>query len=77
MEARTADFAAVMAGEIGASEGWAGFNVHLAAGILREAASLTTQIQGETIPTDKPGTLSMTIRQPVGVILSIARGTGR
>ncbi len=76
MEARTADFAAVMAGEIGASQGWAGFNVHLAAGILREAASLTTQIQGETIPTDKPGTLSMTIRQPVGVILSIAPWNG-
>jgi len=72
LEAHTADFAAVMAGEVGASAGWAGFNVHLAAGIFREAASLVTQIQGETIPTDKPGTLSMTIRQPVGVVLSIA-----
>ncbi len=76
MEVHTADFAAVMAGEVGASAGWAGFNVHLAAGILREAASLTTQIQGETIPTDKPGTLSMTIRQPVGVVLSIAPWNG-
>lgn len=76
MEAHTADFASVMAGEVGASSGWAGFNVHLAAGILREAASLTTQIQGETIPTDKPGTLSMTIRQPVGVVLSIAPWNG-
>lgn len=76
LEARTEDFAAVMAREIGASKGWAGFNVHLAAGILREAASLTTQIQGETIPTDKPGTLSMTVRQPVGVVLSIAPWNG-
>lgn len=76
MEAHTADFASVMAGEVGASEGWAGFNVHLAAGILREAASLTTQVQGETIPTDKPGTLSMTVRQPVGVVLSIAPWNG-
>jgi len=76
MEARTKDFAAVMAGEVGASEGWAGFNVHLAAGIIREAASMTTQIQGETIPTDRPGTLSMTIRQPVGVVLSIAPWNG-
>ncbi len=76
LEARTEDFAAVMAREIGASQGWAGFNVHLAAGILREAASLTTQIQGETIPTDKPGTLSMTVRQPVGVVLSIAPWNG-
>jgi salicylaldehyde dehydrogenase len=76
MESRTRDFAAVMAREVGASEGWAGFNVHLAAGIFREAASLTTQIQGETIPTDKPGTLSMTIRSPVGVVLSIAPWNG-
>jgi acyl-CoA reductase-like NAD-dependent aldehyde dehydrogenase len=76
LETRTADFAAVMAGEVGASEGWAGFNVRLAAGILREAASLTTQIQGETIPSDKPGCLSMTIRQPVGVVLSIAPWNG-
>ena len=76
METHTKDFAAVMAGEVGASAGWAGFNVHLAAGIIREAAAMTTQIQGETIPTDKPGTLSMTIRQPVGVVLSIAPWNG-
>jgi len=31
MESHTKDFAAVMAREVGASEGWAGFNVHLAA----------------------------------------------
>jgi hypothetical protein len=33
---------------------WTGFNVHLAAGILREAATLTTQITREVIPSDKP-----------------------
>lgn len=76
LEARTSDFAGVMAAEVGASDGWAGFNVRLAAGIFREAASLTTQIQGETIPSDKPGCLSMTIRQPVGVVLSIAPWNG-
>ena len=31
MESHTKDFAAVMAREVGASEGWAGFNVHRAA----------------------------------------------
>ena len=65
-----------MANEVGAPELWAGFNVMLAANLFREAASLTTQIQGETIPTDKPGTLSMTVRQPVGVILSIVPWNG-
>ncbi|RVD32738.1 aldehyde dehydrogenase, partial [Mesorhizobium sp. M4B.F.Ca.ET.019.03.1.1] len=51
---------------------WAGFNVMLAANMLREAAAMTTQISGEIIPSDKPGTLAMAIRQPAGVCLGIA-----
>ncbi|ETI60156.1 aldehyde dehydrogenase [Marinomonas profundimaris] len=76
LESKTAEFIDVMAKEVGSSGLWAGFNVMLAANVFREAASLATQIQGETIPTDKPGTLSMTIREPVGVILSIAPWNG-
>jgi acyl-CoA reductase-like NAD-dependent aldehyde dehydrogenase len=72
MAAKTPDFIARMAAEIGATAGWAGFNVHLAAGMLREAAAMTTQIGGEVIPSDKPGCISMAVRQPVGVILGIA-----
>jgi acyl-CoA reductase-like NAD-dependent aldehyde dehydrogenase len=51
---------------------WAGFNVMLAAGMIREAASLTTQIGGEIIPSDVPGSLAMGVRQPAGVVLGIA-----
>lgn len=76
LEGMVPQFISAMAEEIGASALWAGFNVHLAAGLFREAAGMTTQIQGETIPTDKPNTLSMTIRQPVGVILSIVPWNG-
>jgi len=76
LEAKTPQFIEVMAKEVGASALWAGFNVMLAANLFREAASLATQIQGETIPTDKPGALSMTVRQPVGVILSIVPWNG-
>jgi acyl-CoA reductase-like NAD-dependent aldehyde dehydrogenase len=72
MESRTNDFIRLMLEETGATAPWAGFNVHLAAGILREAAALTTQITGEVIPSDKPGILSMAIRQPVGVVVGIA-----
>jgi acyl-CoA reductase-like NAD-dependent aldehyde dehydrogenase len=72
MESRTGDFVKLMLEETGATAPWAGFNVHLAAGILREAAALTTQITGEVIPSDKPGILSMAIRQPAGVVLGIA-----
>lgn len=76
LEAKTPQFIEVMAKEVGASALWAGFNVMLAANLFREAASLATQIQGETIPTDKPGALSITVRQPVGVILSIVPWNG-
>ena len=58
--------------ETGATAGWGHFNVHLAAGMLREAASMTTQMGGEVIPSDVPGSLAMAIRQPAGVVLGIA-----
>jgi len=58
--------------EIGSTAGWAGFNVYLAAQMLREAASMTTQVSGEVIPSEIPGSLAFSIRQPVGVVLGIA-----
>ncbi|MEI7445216.1 MAG: aldehyde dehydrogenase, partial [Burkholderiales bacterium] len=63
---------AAMAAEIGASAAWAGFNVHLAADMLVEAAALTTRIEGTVIPSDVPGSLATAIRQPAGVVLAIA-----
>lgn len=72
LEARADDFVDAMMSEIGATKGWALFNLALAAGMVREAAAMTTQIGGEVIPSDKPGCLAMAIREPVGVILGIA-----
>jgi len=72
LEARTDAFIQAMSAETGSTAPWAGFNVTLAAGMLREAASMTTQIGGEVIPSDKPGCFAMAIRQPVGVVLGIA-----
>jgi acyl-CoA reductase-like NAD-dependent aldehyde dehydrogenase len=69
---RTDDLVAAMTAEIGASEGWAHFNVRLAVSIFSEAASLTTGITGTVIPSDRLGCLSMAIPCPVGVVLSIA-----
>lgn len=72
LDARAGEFVALMVEELRASEPWARFNVSLGAGMLREAAALTTQIAGEVIPSDKPGLLSLALREPVGVILGIA-----
>ena len=70
--ARQRDFMDAMILETGATEGWAGFNVAFAASILREAASMTTQITGEVIPSDVPGNVALAVRQPIGVCAAIA-----
>ena len=48
MDARIDAFIATGVAETGATPGWIGFNVTLAANMLREAASMTTQIAGLT-----------------------------
>ena len=72
LAAKTPEFIDAMMGEIGATEGWARFNLALAVGIVREAAAMTTQIGGEVIPSDKPGCIAMALREPAGVVLGIA-----
>src|SRR5207244_3921297 len=72
LESKAQAFTGAMATETGASGLWAGFNVHLAASMLGEAAAMTTQIHGEVIPSDVPGSLAMGVRQPAGVVLGMA-----
>ncbi|WCN12992.1 aldehyde dehydrogenase family protein [Marinomonas mediterranea] len=72
MEAKREAFVEAMITETGATSTWAGFNVMLAASHIREAAAMTTQIGGEVIPSNKPGTLAMSVNKPKGVCLAIA-----
>jgi acyl-CoA reductase-like NAD-dependent aldehyde dehydrogenase len=72
METKAPRFIEAMVAETGATGQWGGFNVHLAADMLREAAALTTQISGEVIPSDVAGSLAMAVRQPAGVVLGMA-----
>jgi len=72
IESKAPAFAASMAAETGSGAPWAEFNAHLGAAMLLEAAALTTQIGGEVIPSDVPGSLAMALRVPAGVVLGIA-----
>jgi vanillin dehydrogenase len=72
LEARAPDVARVMTSETGSTFGYGMFNAFFAASIFREAAASATQIEGEVIPSDHPGTISLAVRQPVGVVLGIA-----
>jgi vanillin dehydrogenase len=72
MEQRAGEFVELMRVETGATAGWAHFNVKLASDMLREAASMTTQVTGEVIPSDRPGCIALAVRQPAGVVVGIA-----
>ena len=72
LEKRAPQFATIMTAETGSAGWWGPFNCALAASMLREAAALTTQITGEVVPSDVPGAVAMSIRQPVGVVLGLA-----
>jgi vanillin dehydrogenase len=65
-------FTEAMLSETGATAPWAGFNVMLAANMLQEAAALTTRVAGQVIPSDRHGSLAMSIRRPAGVVLGMA-----
>lgn len=72
MDKWTPRFVEVGIAETGGTGTWHGFNCMFAGKILREAAAATTQIKGEVIPSDRPGSLSMAYRQPVGVLVGMA-----
>lgn len=72
LELRTPQVIERMMQETGSTAPWAGFNAHLAASMLREAASMTTQVGGELIPSSHVTRMAMAIREPAGVVLGIA-----
>lgn len=69
---RAGDLAAVMGREMGATRPWCGFNVHVAQGMLAEAAAQAYSAVGEVIPSDVPGLTALGVRQPAGVVVGIA-----
>lgn len=69
---RSEEIVATISAETGGTRAWGVLNCRLGAAILREAAAITTQIGGEVIPSDDAAMLAMAIRQPCGVVLSMA-----
>lgn len=69
---RVKDVVSLMADEVGAVAPWAGFNVMLAADMLREAAAATSQPVGQVLSTNAEGVLSTQLRVPKGVVAAIS-----
>ena len=72
LSGRAPEVVSVMAQEVGGVAPWAGFNVMLAADMLREAAAATTQPVGQVLTTNVPGMLSLQQRVPKGVVAAIS-----
>ena len=72
LESRAKEAVELMTAETGAVGPWGMFNVYLATEILREAAASVTQPVGEVLPTSTPGAISLSVRQPAGVVASFA-----
>lgn len=72
LQGRADHIAQTMAGEVGATVGWAGFNSWLGANILREAAAAVTATRGEVLAAQESGALGLAVRQPVGVVAAFA-----
>lgn len=72
VEQNRQEFVDILIDEVGSPFGKAQFEVAYGIGCLRAAAGVARQVRGETIPPDTPGRLSISIRQPLGVIASIA-----
>ncbi|WP_420861246.1 aldehyde dehydrogenase family protein [Algirhabdus cladophorae] len=71
MEARQKDLIDCLIDEIGSPVQKAMFEFTKGLTMLRAAAGMCRNVRGETIPSDRPGTFSMSIREPLGVVAVI------
>ena len=71
MEDRKADLVNCLIDEIGSPIQKAMFEYTKGLTMVRAAAGMCRQVRGETIPSDRPGTFSMSVREPLGVVAVI------
>lgn len=71
LERDQADFIDILIDEIGSPINKANFEIQYAIGHLRAAAGVARRVTGQTMPSDTPGRLSMSVRKPLGVIAAI------
>ena len=72
LEQRTSEFVDVLIDEAGATFGKAMAETSFVVNLLRSAAGEARRITGETMPSDSPGLISMSVRRPLGVIGGIS-----
>ena len=71
MEERQGDLVDCLIDEIGSPVQKAMFEFAKGLTMVRAAAGMCRNVRGETIPSDRPGTFSMSVREPLGVVAVI------
>ncbi|WP_136440681.1 aldehyde dehydrogenase family protein [Pacificoceanicola onchidii] len=71
MEARQKELVDCLIDEIGSPVQKAMFEFTKGLTMVRAAAGMCRNVRGETIPSDRPGTFSMSVREPLGVVAVI------
>lgn len=61
----------ILVDEVGSPLGKAMFEIDMSVRMFRAAAGIPRRLTGQTIPSDRPGCFSMSVREPVGVVASI------
>jgi acyl-CoA reductase-like NAD-dependent aldehyde dehydrogenase len=69
---RVPEFAEVLRYESGSAFGKSMFEAGFCVNLLRSAAGECRRIFGETMPSDSPGLISLTVRRPLGIIAGIS-----
>ena len=72
MESKAESLSSILTSETGGTFGWGMFNAGFAVSILREVAAATTGPLGQVLATDTPRALSLSLRQPSGVVAAFA-----
>lgn len=71
LERRKSEIIDILIDEVGSPLFKAEFEFQIAVNSLRAAAGVPRRVTGKTIPSDRPGALSLTVREPVGVVAGI------
>ncbi|MBZ9645033.1 aldehyde dehydrogenase family protein [Streptomyces sp. PSKA30] len=76
LEQRAGEFTDIMLAETGGTRTWAGFNIHMSATLIRQAATMATSPVGKLLASDVTGEWSMAVREPAGVVAAFVPWNG-
>lgn len=72
MQSRREELVTYMSDETGAAQGWSEFNINTTIGIFKDVAGRIATLEGSFPATMNPSRSAIVMREPYGVVLSIA-----